>query len=234
MAASHAPTMATNPSCHESDSGIADQPGSQFAARTLTSMSGRADVVTRQQATPRGSFPLAHSVLRFSAVFLTLASGLIMTSFGCVLPLAPTFDDPPAEKNYAPELTQSDPAQGIVAGSAANLSISATDPNVGDPLVVRWIAEYPPYNQDRTRLLKNQTFPASLDGRPLQVTSRQDLDCLSLAQGALHPVTALVSDRDFLTVNDQPDLSIEEQFTKLRKNALSVEAHWVLNMQCGQ
>jgi len=175
-------------------------------------------------------------VLRFAAVFLTLATGLIMTSFGCVLPLAPSFDDPPAERNYAPEVTSSGPPQGIVTGSVANLSLGVTDPNVGDGLKVRWIAEYPPYNRDRTRLLKpDDAFPVTLDGRVVQGIARADgLNCLSVAQGTLHPVTAMVADRDFLNAVDHPELSTEELLTALPNNALTAEAHWVLNMQCGQ
>jgi hypothetical protein len=193
-------------------------------------MSGRAVVGGGQQATPGGSFTVARTVLRFAAVFFTLAPGLTMTSFGCVLPLAPSYDDPPAERNYAPTLTTFAPPQGFVSPGA--LSVTVSDPNVGDDLVVRWILEYPPYTAGRTRVLRDDPFTHSADGKELQQPSKTpDLGCLYLAQGiSSHPITALVADRPFL---DSPDLTVEEQLTALPNTALTVEAHWVLNVTCG-
>jgi hypothetical protein len=237
MAASRAPTRATNPSCREFDSSpfIARRSGGGVAidAGVLTAMSGRDDVGACQQATPRGSFPVAYSVLRFAAVLLTLAPGLTMTSFGCVLPLAPSFDDPPAERNYAPTLAQSLPPQGIAG--LGPLSVTVSDPNVGDSLVVRWIADFPPYNSDRTRILLEQDISSSADGRPLYATRETpSLNCFYLAPGNSHPVMALVADRPFFTRAEAPNLSDAELLTALPTNALSVEAHWVLDIPCSQ
>lgn len=158
-----------------------------------------------------------------------------MMSLGCVLPLAPSFDDPPAERNYAPTLIDFTPVQGFV--SPGLLTVTISDPNVGDDLVVRWIVDYPPYNGDRTRGLIDFPYTHSADGKPLLKTSPMDVSCLNLAQGiSAHPVTALISDRPFLCcekAGDNANLSPEEQLTKLRPNALSVEAHWVVNAPCG-
>jgi hypothetical protein len=228
MGPNREPTMGTNRSCHESDLPV-PAPRVAIGAGMLTAMSGRAEVGRRQQATPGGSFTVARTVLRFAAVFFTLAPGLTMTSFGCVLPLAPSFDDPPAERNYAPTLTTFAPPQGFVSPGA--LSVTVSDPNVGDDLVVRWILEYPPFS-DRTHRLKDDHFTHSADGKELQQPSEApDLGCLSLAQGiSAHPITALVADRAFLV---RPDLPLEEQLTALPTGALTVEAHWVLNVTCG-
>ncbi|HET6147337.1 MAG TPA: hypothetical protein VFH68_07365 [Polyangia bacterium] len=159
-----------------------------------------------------------------------------MTSSGCVIPLAPSFDDPPAERNYAPQLLDPTPAQGYV--SPGVLRVNVSDPNVGDDLVVRWIVDYPPYNADRTRRLVDFPFHHSADGKPLLEPSEMDISCLNLAQGvSVHPVTALVSDRDFLCCKkpeDSANLTAEQQLIKLPPNALSVEAHWVVNAPCGQ
>ena len=159
-----------------------------------------------------------------------------MTSLGCVLPLAPNFDDPPAERNYAPTLVDFTPAQGFV--SPGPLTVTVSDPNVGDDLVVRWIVDYPPYNGDRTRSFGDDRFTHSADGKPLLEPSQRNISCLNLAQGiSAHPITALISDRPFLCcekASDSVNLSAEQQLTKLRPNALSVEAHWVVNAPCGQ
>jgi hypothetical protein len=159
-----------------------------------------------------------------------------MTSLGCVLPLAPSFDDPPAERNYAPTLVDFRPVQGFV--SPGPLTVTVSDPNVGDDLVVRWIVEYPPYNSDRTRGLPDDPFIHSADGKQLLKPSERNISCLSLAQGiSAHPITALISDRAFLccdALHDGANLTAEEKLTKLPSNALSVEAHWVVNASCGQ
>ena len=234
MEPSRDPRTGTSPSCHDLDSPV-HPARAAIAAGLLTAMSGRDDVGGRQQATARASFPVAQSVLRFGAVFLTLATGLTMMSLGCVLPLAPNFDDPPAERNYAPTLVDFTPAQGFV--SPGPLTVTVSDPNVGDDLVVRWIVDYPPYNADRTRSLNDDPIPHSADGKPLLKTSPRDISCLNLAQGvSAHPVTALIADRAFLCCekDDGANLSAEQKLTKLPPNALSVEAHWVVNAPCGQ
>jgi hypothetical protein len=117
------------------------------------------------------------------------------------------------------------------------LSVTVSDPNVGDSLVVRWIVDYPPYSGDRTRQLDDDLIPHSADGKPLLMPSGRDISCLNLAQGiSAHPVTALISDRPFLCCkngDDTSNLTAEERLTKLPPNALSVEAHWVVNAPCG-
>jgi hypothetical protein len=203
-----------------------------MSAQAMTAMSDRRDVGADQQATSRGSFPVARSVLSFVLLFLALAPVLTMTTFGCVLPLAPTFDDPAAERNYAPMLITTDPLQGFV--QPGSLKITVTDPNVTDDLWIRWIGEYPPYSMVNTRLLRDDTKVShSADGKPLVAGSVLNVDCPSLAPDLLaHPVTALVSDRAFVTRADDPTLSGEAQYITVSKGALTAEAHWVVNVSC--
>ena len=222
--------MARRTSCHDRDAADAGPIHTARNAQALTPMSDPTGVGGPQAATPRGPFPVAHSVLRFAAVVLTLATGLTMTPFGCVLPLAPTFDNPPEPQNYPPQITMMEPpAVFIVPG---DLAVTVTDPNVGDDLYLRWIAEYPPYSPNSHLLRDDTKIPHSADGSQLLETRPfTNLSCLSLTQGLIyHPVTALVTDRPF------PDpmglTSREDQLTKIDKDAGEAQAHWVINVNC--
>jgi hypothetical protein len=197
-------------------------------------MSDHLDVGVAQQAASRGSSTLAYSVLRFAAVFLTLGLGLNMTFSGCVLPLSPQFEDPPAERNYAPEILSTSPVQGGFV-LPQTLSATVTDPNVGDHLFVRWIAEYPPYNDIKTRLMRDdfEAVPPNDNTAPFAMPSVADVGCGNLAvQTMVHPVTMLVADRKFPTLIDFPNLTREQLLTKASDLALKAEAHWVLNVDC--
>jgi hypothetical protein len=155
-----------------------------------------------------------------------------MTSFGCVLPLAPAFEDPPEQQNYPPSVVSTEPPQGIV--QAGTLSVTVTDPNVSDDLYIRWIGEFPPYTQN-SHLLKDDTkVQHSADGSQLlEMRSLENLNCLSLAsQTALHPVTALVTDRPFPDPAQFPNLSREDLLTKLDDHGAKAEAHWTVNVSC--
>jgi hypothetical protein len=197
-------------------------------------MSDHLDVGVAQQAASRGSSTLAYSVLRFAAVFLTLGLGLNMTFSGCVLPLSPSFEDPPADRNYPPAVMGTDPVQGFVL--PGTLRVTVTDPNVGDSIYLRWIAEYPPYDDVKTRTLSDATVPPSADGK--QVYSNQpseNIGCGYLAvQTSVHPITVLITDRPFPTLVDFPNMTREEQITKINdaQFAGKAEAHWVLNVDC--
>jgi len=156
-----------------------------------------------------------------------------MTFSGCVLPLSPTWEDPAKETNYAPQVVGTVPVEGFVLPQT--LTVTVTDPNVGDHVYVRWIAEYPPYNPMKTRLLRDDVELAPpADGTPVfAMPSVANVSCLNLApQTSAHPVTALVTDRAFPKPSETPGTNPQDLFTKLDSNGLSAEAHWVLNVDC--
>jgi hypothetical protein len=152
---------------------------------------------------------------------------------GCVIPVAPDFQDPPLQQNYAPVLS-ADPQQGIV--TTTTFTVTVGDPNVSDDLYVRWIAEYPPYSTVNTKGLKeDRMIPHSVNGMQLEVPDSITVDCVfdPLApQLPLHPITALVSDAPFFTVAEDPTLDPETVLTGIRKGAMKAEAHWVLSLTC--
>jgi hypothetical protein len=155
-----------------------------------------------------------------------------MTS-GCVVPVAPDFQDPPLQQNYAPVLVSTDPPQTIVTTTTFQVTVS--DPNVSDDLYVRWIAEYPPFSSTNSKRLKeDKMLPHSANGMPQQTPDSITVDCLlyPLARLPQHPITALISDQPFFSPQTDPTLDPATLLAGIRKNAGSVEAHWVLSLLC--
>src|SRR5882724_1117584 len=83
---------------------------------------------------------------------------LVMSA--CVLPIAPEFQDPPASENYAPVFIDTIPPAGqvVTASPVAAFTIIVEDPNVGDDLFVRWIADFPPLT-DNTIVMETRMAP---------------------------------------------------------------------------
>src|SRR5215471_15875644 len=82
---------------------------------------------------------------------------LVPPMSACILPVAPEFQDPPASENFGPVITDSSPALGSVVTKVGGaplppFRVTITDPNLGDNLHVRWLADYPP-RSNNTRTL---------------------------------------------------------------------------------
>ena len=157
-----------------------------------------------------------------------------MTS-GCVIPVAPDFQDPPLQQNYAPELVSTVPPQTIVTTTA--FQVTVTDPNVSDDLYVRWIAEYPPFSSTNSKRLKPDVMLThSANGMQMLGMDPIAVDCLfPLARLPQHPITAIISDRPFFSPQDDPPQSDPETLLagiRTKEGALKVEAHWVLSLLC--
>jgi hypothetical protein len=118
----------------------------------------------------------------------------------CVIPLAPDFQDPPAQQNFVPQLLATSPDQGSVVNTRT-FRITVTDPNPGDSLWIRWYADFPP-SQAATRVVFADfgIIPARPDGTVQTTTLDATADCQgdSLLPGIpAHTITVVVSDRDF-------------------------------------
>jgi hypothetical protein len=159
-----------------------------------------------------------------------------MTSFsGCVVPVGPRFEDPPAIENFPPTVVSSLPQQGMtvtVVNPTQSIDVSATDPNIGDSLYQRWLAEYPPYNPNSTFILKDAPF---LTRAPGQYSASLTTSCQDpYPRGALpHTITLLVSDRKFWDPGDPlaPTNRLDLLTTNVEGTQMA-EASWVLNLTC--
>jgi hypothetical protein len=165
-----------------------------------------------------------------------------MTSLsGCVLPVGPRFEDPPAVENFAPVIEGAQPAQGSVVTAVGSgggpisqtFTIMFFDPNAGDDLYVRWIGEYPPYSAT-SHVIHDAMVPHPLNGQhsslPFSVT------CFDLlARTAQHAITVLVSDRRFWDPsNPAAPTDLEAVLIQNTENTQVAQANWLLNLPCVQ
>lgn len=173
------------------------------------------------------------SVLRYRAPALTLGLSMLSLS-GCVLPLSPDFQDPPAPQNYAPQIISAEPLQGSI-GTSTTFMITVKDQDLSSDIWIRWIGEYPPYSVSSRPLTDQDVmFSHSINGQPLVDSTSVTVNCFELAPLMQHPIMALVSDRAFLP-RDTPDVSLETLLTGASSSdAQMAEAHWVLNLDCTQ
>ena len=147
---------------------------------------------------------------------------------GCVIPVGPQFQDPLVAPNLPPKITSTNPPEGIVTGGLT-FEIAVTDPN-GDGLSVRWIAEYPPYQERRTLILGTDPVSAPTDGPAPTPAPTMTVDCSKLdassAENTLgrHQIMVVVADRAFSGERLKPDGIVE--------GGQSDRASWTLNLSC--
>jgi hypothetical protein len=149
---------------------------------------------------------------------------------GCVIPVGPEFQDPLGAQNYAPQITSANPPEGAVT-SSLTFQIAVTDPNVGDTLYVRWIADYPDYQEQRTRTLRSDEEGPPSEGMPTPRQFSTTISCNDFdpagAENILgrHQIMVVVSDRAFA----DDDVRRPE---KAADGGLTDAANWTLNLSC--
>jgi hypothetical protein len=174
------------------------------------------------------AFALARLLLNQLGI---ITSALTLASMSaCVLPLAPEFQDPPTSQNTPPIIQVSDPLLGsIVTGPNATpiFRVTVTDQNSADTLVVRWIADYPPYDPALTRQIQDQQIPPSPNGTPQDSTIT--LSCFDSLSTTLaeHQVFVVVADRPFVQQTTNPP-----DFTQVEPGGFAVTGSWIWVHQC--
>lgn len=172
--------------------------------------------------------PRVHRVAR-----MLLGSGQICLLFimsACVLPIAPEFQDPPASQNFAPFFIDTTPLAGSIVTASPKVppfTVVVGDPNLGDSLVVRWIADFSPQS-DLTSAMETDQVPQSAGGQSNsgQVTINPNCALHHLARIATHQIKAVVADRQFL----DPGTPID--FERLPVDGLKDSRTWILNLDC--
>jgi hypothetical protein len=180
---------------------------------------------------------------RFSRVarmlLRSVAIGFVSVMSACVLPIAPEFQDPPAAANYAPVILLAEPQLGFIATTTPTadppfkFTVTFSDPNVGDNLHVRWLADYPPFTLANTRTLKRDV-PVShrMDGQPLVADDFVVPSCTAdnLSALAQHQIMVVIADRPF---DDSPQpAGAPVDLTRVQDNGLKVIGSWILNLEC--
>jgi hypothetical protein len=148
----------------------------------------------------------------------------MLSTSACIIPLGPDFQDPVATPNAAPYFESAHPDFGsVVTPPGLQFTVTVTDPNVGDDLHIRWVADYPGANY---RTLTPESFVAhSTNGTPLRTTVSATVDCLldnlAMTSDGEHRVEVIVADRPFVeSSGTQLDLVMDP--------GLVVRASWVL------
>lgn len=165
--------------------------------------------------------------------FLSLGAGAVLAGLsaglsGCVVPVAPTWSDPPA--NVPPTISTANPPVGSVLGGSdggnpVEVTVALADQNTDDTLYLRWIVDYPPYAPDATWLAREDRQPGgnAIVRTPESFAPECTADHLSRATPS-HRLLLAVSDRPF--ANDDPT----------RPDAVStgylVEAVWPFFLSC--
>jgi hypothetical protein len=172
---------------------------------------------------------------RFSRVARLVLSSALITLVpqmsACVLPIGPEFQDPPTSENFAPFFRTVAPDIGSIVMDPM-FDVTVTDPNVGDDLYYRWMADFPPYS-DNTRTLQATTkVPHSADGTPLfaALTMKPDCKLYNLAKLPQHQILLVVADRPFDPLQPTPTQSVD--YTRVPSEGRKVIATWTLQMEC--
>jgi len=158
---------------------------------------------------------------------VTIVALLAMSA--CVLPIAPEFQDPPASENYAPVFIDTNPQAGqiVTASPVAKFTVVVEDPNVGDDLQVRWIADYPPIT-DSTSVMATTPVPhaAGATVSSHEVSIEPNCALHHLARIPSHQIAVIVADRPFL------DPGTPINFERLPLDGLKNSRSWILNLDC--
>jgi hypothetical protein len=137
----------------------------------------------------------------FWAMFCLLA--------GCVVPVAPDFQNPPKGLNYYPYLLNSDPVQGSTVTLSGNQWLSfrvlVGDQNLGDTLYVRWASDYPPFAPSVSKVLVDASdgvgmaIPPPTKQTEIRPEIFYDARCENFAPNMQqHRLVVIVSDRPFV------------------------------------
>ena len=151
----------------------------------------------------------------------------MLSTSACIIPVGPDFQNPIAGPNNAPYIIGATPDFGaIVTPPQLTFSVTVTDPNIGDDLYVRWLADYPGANYRQVNT--GRSFVShSMNGQPLRETVQAIVDCLldnlGMTSDGEHRVEVIVADRPFVDPIP-PDTHLD----LVMDPGLVVRASWVL------
>jgi len=155
---------------------------------------------------------------------------LLAGAGGCVVPIGPEWSDP--QKQYPPTIPSANPPIGSVvdaeSGSAPVFEVVVEDQNTQDQLYLRWLIDYPPYQDGLTRIYEAPTLPPSGSARRPSVLFAPSCNDDSIAKGfPNHRLLLAVSDRPFVS-DAHSGVSLDVPSA----GGAVVEAAWQFTMTC--
>jgi hypothetical protein len=154
-----------------------------------------------------------------AVMLLGLATG------GCILPLAPEFEE---ELRAPPFVVTSKPAFGSMVGASETVfEVEVQDPNATDDLHVRWVIDFPPYDENLSRKID---YSIQKNRGPGQVNRHRvafSPNCL------LHLITPAVSQhRLMLLISDRPFEEAPMVPDKVPTDAHLLRVVWMFAKEC--
>jgi hypothetical protein len=172
---------------------------------------------------------------RGSAVARPLLLFALVSMSACVVPVAPSFQDPPPTLEAPPYIVSSTPEIGspVTVPPAGSVTFTAelTDVTPGATVYFIWALDYPPFDDVNTRSggPTNPILPR-VDGRPTDGTVQFTLNCLTIvpspSSGPEHTFSLLVADRAFSMIPGQFGQIMDNTGHRLPA------AIWFVNMSC--
>jgi len=142
-------------------------------------------------------------LLLFQGLPALLALWISLPMSGCIIPVAPDFQDPVSSPNYPPYLSNPSPQFGrlvtVQAGVQVAVSAFVSDPNLTDTLYYQWVYDdTTPPNPAVTHALGYFPLTQPPDGSPQQIPP-VEVNCglgLAATSTSLHQLELIVSDRE--------------------------------------
>jgi hypothetical protein len=161
-----------------------------------------------------------------------LLAALLVPMSGCIIPVAPDFQDPVGSPNLSPYLYGATPAFGTVVTvpspkDTVPIGCFAADPNSGDTLYVMWVLDYPPATES-TRAPQPIALPPPVSGPQVQLLSYGANCAPGPAANAtgLHQLQLLVADRPF--IYDGPNLPLDH----VESGGFVAYGNWTVYLPC--
>jgi hypothetical protein len=153
------------------------------------------------------------------------------TGAGCVLPIGPEFEP---ERNVPPYLVKADPPPGsFVREPDPVFQVTVEDQNRLDDLHVLWLIDYPPFNENITKVALPAQVAASGPDLPNQHVLTLQPSCnFHLISPTLseHRLLLVISDRPF--VDDGTGPSGERVLDQIRPGAYKLSVAWTFEKEC--
>jgi hypothetical protein len=153
-----------------------------------------------------------------------------LTAAGCVLPIGPEFEP---ERNMPPFVVRAEPPVGsIIRDPNQVFQVTVEDPNRLDDLHIRWLIDYPPFNENITRTALAISVGRSGPDKPNQHPLPFKPECVHLISPTLsqHTLLLVISDRPF--VDDTVGSGGERILDQVRTGAFRLPLSWTFEKEC--
>lgn len=148
----------------------------------------------------------------------------------CIIPVAPDFQDPVAAQNFPPYAISVDPLAGSVITvplEGATFDVKMLDPNVGDTMYARWIADFPPVSAQTQKLQEDSSQPPA-SGHQNTKEFVYTLQC-----GTNIPIDVITSPQQLqLVVADGAFLSDPTRPDAVATGVFRARFNWTFVMKC--